>query len=166
MRELPARPLTPDAFAPYGQVIDLDRSEQVSINDGLTTRFHDLASIDVARGGGQVAVNVFRTKPIALPHRVERLERHPLGSQLFYPVAPVRFLVLVAPSGDQLQSDGLELFVTNGRQGVNFYRNTWHNFQLVLEREADFVVVDRVGPGDNLEEQAPIGQPVVVPQAC
>ena len=39
----------------------------------------------------------------------------------------------------------------SGRQGVNYARNAWHHPLLVLE-ESRFLVVDRKGPGKNLEE--------------
>ena len=51
-----------------------------------------------------------------------------------------------------MHADDLELFVTDGRQGVNFFKNTWHHYQLVLGRQTDFVVIDRGGPGENLVE--------------
>ncbi len=161
-RELRPKPLDQSTFAPFGEVVSLDRAEQIPINDGLTTRFNDLAHIDVATGGGRVAVNLFRSSPIPLPHRVQRLERHPLGSQLFYPLGAVRFLVLVAPASARVQADDLQLFVSNGSQGVNFHRNTWHHYQMVLGHPADFIVVDRLGPGNNLEEQAVDGAAVVL----
>lgn len=163
MRELKPVPLTGAAFTPYGEVIELDRAQQIPINQGLTTRFNDLASVDVCASGGRVGVSVFRSRPISLPHRVEVLERHPLGSQLFYPLSPARFLVLVAPSGDVPQADQLELFVSDGRQGINFHRNTWHHYQMVLERETDFIVVDRLGEGVNLEEKSLVGEAIAYP---
>lgn len=161
VRELRPQPLTVEAFADFGEVISLDRAEQIPINYGLTTRFNDLAHVDVSAEGGRVAVNLFRSSPIPLPHRVELLERHPLGSQMFYPIGTVRFLVLVAPPQAVPQADSLRLFVTNGNQGVNFHRNTWHHYQMVLDHPADFLVVDRLGDGCNLEEQRVAGEVMV-----
>jgi ureidoglycolate lyase len=43
-------------------------------------------------------------------------------------------------------------FVTDGRQGVNYRAGTWHAIQSVLEREGEFLVVDRGGVGDNCDE--------------
>ena len=45
-------------------------------------------------------------------------------------------------------------FRATGRQGINYARNTWHHPLLVLEAESRFLVVDRKGPGANLEEDA------------
>ena len=37
-------------------------------------------------------------------------------------------------------------------QGVNYAKGVWHHFLLPLEAESDFLVIDRAGPGDNLDE--------------
>ena len=165
MIELKPVPLNSENFAPFGNVIELEQAEQQSINRGLTIRFHDLFAIDAGGQGGRAIVSVFRTRPLPLPHRVRVMERHPLGSQAFLPVGfpnSAPFLVLVAAPKEQITADDLVLFMTNGRQGVNFHKNTWHHFQIVLGRQADFVVVDRGGGGNNLQE-IEIRQPVVIP---
>ncbi len=152
MRNLVPQKLTSAAFAPFGEVIDLSSARQIPINYGLTTRFDDLATIDTAGDKGRPLVNVFRSDPLALPHTVKIMERHPLGSQAFLSTSRRPFLVLVAPPGEQVHADDLQLFITDGQQGVNYHRNTWHHYQLVLGRQTDFIVIDRGGPGDNLVE--------------
>ena len=156
--QLTINPLTAEQFAPFGEVIDLETAKQYPINDGLTTRFHDLCTIDSLDQGGRPIVNVFRTSPIPLPHKVVKLERHPLGSQAFIPMDTSPFLVLVGKSGDRLTTQDLQLFITNGRQGINLFKNCWHHFQLGLGEQRDFLVIDRGGVGDNLEETDVIGE--------
>ena len=152
MVQLNSVPLTADAFAPFGEVVELSTATQYPINNGLTTRFHDLLTIDANTEGGRPIVNVFRTDPLPMPHKVEVMERHPLGSQAFLPMQDTPFLVLVGSPGEQLRGNDLTLFRTNGRQGVNLHRNTWHHFQIVLGHTQDFIVIDRGGRGENLEE--------------
>lgn len=164
MRTLTPEPLTAEAFAPYGQVLDVAGAEQLSINQGQTTRFHDLAEVQFDGEGAKTLINVFRSTPVSFPHKVEIMERHPLGSQAFYPTGEARFLVLVAPAGDEVRAEDLQLFITNGQQGVNFNVNTWHHYQLALDQQSDFLVVDRGGPGDNLEEVSLQGEAQVLPQ--
>ena len=164
MRTLTPVQLTAEAFAPYGQVLDLADAEQLSINQGQTTRFHDLAEVQFDGAGAKTLINVFRSTPVRFPHKVEIMERHPLGSQAFYPLGGARFLVLVAPAGEEVRADDLQLFITNGQQGVNFNANTWHHYQLALDQQSDFLVVDRGGPGNNLEEVSLQGEAQVIPQ--
>jgi len=152
MRNLIPVPLTSDAFAQFGEVIDLATAKQIPINYGSTTRFNDLATIDTGDENGRTLINVFRSRPVSLPHTVKIMERHPLGSQAFLSMSDIAFLVLVAPPVQTVHADDLELFITDGRQGVNFYKNTWHHYQLVLGRQTDFVVIDRGGRGENLVE--------------
>ena len=152
MMNLQARPLTAELFESYGQVIELDKARQLSINDGLTTRFHDLLTIDADSENGHPIVNIFRTSPLPLPHQVKIMERHPLGSQAFIPMENTPFLVLVAGASTNPEVDDLELFVSNGTQGINLFKNTWHHFQIVLDHTQDFLVIDRGGAGNNLEE--------------
>jgi ureidoglycolate lyase len=152
MIELASQALSAEAFAPFGEVIDLENAKQLSINQGLTTRYHDLFNIDTAEQGGRTIVSVFRSSPLPLPHKVEVMERHPLGSQAFLPIDDDPFLVLVGGPGDALNDEDLILFHTNGKQGVNFFKNTWHHFQICLGRTRDFIVIDRGGSGENLEE--------------
>ena len=156
--------MTAQCFEQFGQVVELAKLEhyaqQISINHGLTTRFHDLLTIDANDQGGRPIVNVFRTSPIPLPHKVKVMERHPLGSQGFIPMGDQPFLVLVGRTSgltsgrieERLDFDDLILFLTNGRQGINLKKNTWHHFQIVLNNTQDFIVIDRAGDGDNLEE--------------
>lgn len=144
--------LTAEKFKAFGEVVELKNTRQLVINQGLTTRFHDLMTIDVADQDGRPAVNIFRTRPFSLPHRVEVMERHPLGSQGFIPMNNAPFLVLVAGNRERLRGEDLKLFVTNGEQGINLKKNTWHHYQLVLNGPQDFIVIDRIGSGNNLEE--------------
>ncbi len=165
MRILEPTPLTRSAFRVFGEVIELEGARQIPINQGLTTRFHDLFTLDCCAEGGHPSVNVFRTDSLPLPHTVEKMERHPFGSQAFWPLDRRPFLILVAPPGDSVSSDDLILFRTSGYQGVNFFRNTWHHFQIVTGNRRDFIVVDRAGPGKNLEERPVQGAVIIVDDA-
>jgi ureidoglycolate lyase len=151
MREVTPIPLTAEAFAPFGEVIEAsDRVEVMPINYGQTTRFHDLARIDVADGGGHAIASLFRGRPLD-PPVLKIVERHPLGSQAFVPLSGRPYLVAVAPAGE-FDPAKLTVFRAAGGQGVNYAKGVWHHFLLPLEAESDFLVIDREGPGENLDE--------------
>jgi ureidoglycolate lyase len=149
MRELAAEPLTADAFAPFGDVIEAsDRAEVMPINYGWTTRFNALTEVTV--GDGQAVISLFRSKPLD-PLVLKVFERHPLGSQAFMPLQGRPYLVAVAPPGP-FDAAAVRVFRAAASQGVNYARGTWHHFLLALEAESDFLVVDRDGgPGENLD---------------
>lgn len=151
-KPLPVRPLTRDAFAPFGDVIAADdAARQFPINAGTTQRFHDLARVDVASADGQPLISIFRGQPRAQPVTVAMLERHPLGSQAFVPLGRHPYLVVVAPPGDP-DPDAVRAFIVRDGVGVNYARGTWHHPLLALDAVSDFLVVDRGGAGHNLDE--------------
>jgi ureidoglycolate lyase len=86
-----------------------------------------------------------------LPYRFDMVERHPLGSQAFVPLNGQRFVVVVAPPGESVEIESLRAFVTNGRQGVNYHRGTWHMPLIALEAGQEFLVIDRAGEGANCD---------------
>jgi ureidoglycolate lyase len=150
MLTLPIAPLTKAAFAPFGEVIETKDAKPKLINDGFARRFDGLARIDVAAEGGAVNISLFSGSPRPSPILIKVMERHPLGSQLFMPMNEKPWLVVVCT--DPRVPASYRAFFASGEQGVNYARNTWHHPLLVLTDLSPFLVVDRGGPGDNLEE--------------
>lgn len=162
MRELQIEPLTREAFAPFGDVIELEGARRMPINLGTTMRYHDLARIDVGDGGGRPLVNLFRGQPRELPFAVTMLERHPLGTQAFVPLTDRPYLIVVAPKGE-LAPASMRAFVSHGWQGVNYAKGIWHHPLIALEQVSDFIVIDRGGDGRNCDEQT-LPEPVWLTQ--
>ena len=148
-RSLDIEPLSAAAFAPFGAVIQTDGAERIMINEGTTTRFHELAGVDVGAGGGRPILSIFRGTRRPAPIVIRMMERHPLGSQAFMPLAAHDWLVVVAPTnGDDSAPDfgSLRCFRAAGSVGVSYARNVWHHPLLVLQPEQDFLIIDRAGP--------------------
>lgn len=154
-----AEPLTPAAFAPFGDVLDTEGAPDRLINAGLCGRWHDRARLDFGPGG-RAGISLFRSEAFSLPHEVALVERHPLGSQAFLPMSSAPFLVVVAED-EAGRPAGLRAFLTAPGQGVNILRNVWHGVLTPLGPPGLFAVVDRIGEGRNLEE-FPLDPPVTV----
>ncbi|MGL4406195.1 MAG: ureidoglycolate lyase [Notoacmeibacter sp.] len=153
MTTIIAKPLTRANFRAYGDVIEIAGAKHYPINGGMATRFHDLAKVEAAGPKARVLVSLFRGQPYELPLQLRLVERHPFGSQAFYPLGGKPWLVIVAHDGD----DGPlkpEVFVASGNQGVNYPRNQWHGVLTPFGEPQDFIVVDRGGDGTNLDEHA------------
>ena len=91
-----ARPLTAEAFAPFGDVLEAVGDPDKIINQGLCGRFHDRARLDFGPGG-RAGISLFQAEPRTLPYRLDMVERHPDGNQAFLPLSQDPFLVIVAP---------------------------------------------------------------------
>lgn len=149
--EIKLEPLNAETFRPFGDVLEAGQNPDMIINAGKCGRFHDLARLDFTEGGGQAGISIFRSEARNLPYSLDLVERHPLGSQAFMPMSADPFMVLVAPDEDG--KPGLpRAFLSRPLQGVNYLRDTWHGVLAPLTDAAEFIVIDRIGPGDNLVE--------------
>ena len=149
MHQLTPAPLTQDAFARFGDVVEIDGAAALEINPGFARRFNGLADIDVASDGAAVNISLFDARPRPQPIAIKLMERHPRGTQLFMPLQDKPWLVVVC--ADPRDPASYRAFAATGRQGVNYARNVWHHPLLILGEGERFMVVDRVGQ-DNLEE--------------
>jgi len=147
---VPITPLTPEAFAPFGDVIDHLAVSPIRINQGFAKRFNLQAKVDVASEAGITQTSIFVADPRPVPIAIKLMERHPLGSQLFYPLQDKPWFVVVCSDPQDPQS--YRAFEAHGQQGVNYARNVWHHPLLVRDSGDRFFIVDRGGPGHNLEE--------------
>ena len=82
MRTLVIEPLTKEAFAAFGDVIETDGSDHFMINNGSTMRFHKLATVETAEPEDNAIISIFRADAQDMPLTVRMLERHPLAARL------------------------------------------------------------------------------------
>jgi len=153
---LSCQPLTPEAFAPFGDVLECAGLPDKIINAGLCARFHNRARLDIE--GGHIGLSLFLAEARSLPYTLDLMERHPLGSQAFLPMTEHPFLVTVAPDADG-RPGAPHAFLTAPGQGINIARNIWHGVLTPLAAPGRFAVIDYVGTGENLQEvrlEAPI----------
>lgn len=154
-------PLTKERFAPYGDVIESVTDRSAAMNAARFERFDDLCEVDIA-DGGRVAVSIARCRmATSLPYRLDIVERHPLGSQAFVPLTPSKLVVVVAPPGESVEASELRAFVTNGRQGINYRRGTWHMPLIAFAAGQEFLIIDRAADRPNCEEHT-LDEPVML----
>ena len=146
-----AKPLTREDFAPFCDVIDASGDNHYPINAGKTERYHALARPEATGPGGHVLISLAKATPYELPLKLAMVERHPLGSQAFVPLSPRPFLVVVCHDEDGVPGMPYA-FLTQPGQGVNYPCNRWHGVLTPIGEPQDFLIVDRGGAGNNLEE--------------
>ncbi len=143
-------PLTRARFKPFGDVIESSHVEAAAMNDARFERFNDLCSVDV--GDGRVAVSITTSRVATkLPYLVSMVERHPLGSQAFVPLSPCRMIFVVAPAAETVDEDALVAFVSNGHQGINYARGTWHMPLLAFDTGQRYLIIDRAADRPNCD---------------
>lgn len=152
--DLIAVELTPESFAPYGNVLQIEGSPFFHINNGKTERYHDLANVEVT-DGHRLLVSINRSEPCDLPMDFSLLEKHPLSSQAFMPMNGERFVVIVAEAGDEIPFNTLRAFITNGRQGINYHRGVWHHPLFAFGKVTNFLTIDRGGADNCVVSQLP-----------
>lgn len=158
-RTIRSEPLSPEVFAPFGDVLDARGTPDKIINEGLCGRHHDLAQLDFGTDG-RAGISIFDAEPRSFPYTLTLLERHPEGSQAFLPLTGHPFLVIVAP--DEGGTPGTpRAFLTAPHQGINLHRGTWHGVLTPLFAPGRFAVVDRIGDSPNLIE-VPLDPPFIV----
>lgn len=142
---LKALPLTAEAFAPYGSVLQAPTGDGRLINGGSTERFDLFDDLQLGASGGRAQLALFRAQARSFPHALTEMERHALGSQSFVPIgAARRFVIVVARAGDAPSSQALAAFVTDGQRGVTLAPGTWHHALLAVDA-GDFIVVEQAG---------------------
>ena len=151
---LHAQPLSKEGFGPYGDVIEIEGAKHFPINAGKIERYHDLARVELnAVQEDRMLVSILKcNEPSRLPYRVELVERHRLGSQAFIPLSHARMVIVVGPANKPVQTDQLEAFVSNGKQGINYRPGVWHMPLIAFDEDQRFLVVDRGGAGEDCEE--------------
>jgi len=139
---IPALPLTPEAFAPYGNVVQAyttpiaaPRGVKVtSANQGSAIKYHALAPVKSSYPedvGAKTALSMFRSKAIDAKlgdvFEVKLLERHPCTNQAFFAVGAAgvseyaltkqgrAYLVIVALNGGGKHRDSHALKVLTFR---------------------------------------------------
>jgi len=156
-KKLIVQPLTQAAFEPFGSVIEIADNPWHQINGGTAVRFDKLATVEAYRSeqdleSPQIIISLFEAKPQAFPLEVKLMERHPLGSQGFMPLNANPWLLVVSAADQAPSAENLRAFIATGNQGVNYAAGVWHHPLIAIKGHSRFLVVDRDGSGNNLEE--------------
>src|SRR5438105_677258 len=127
MRTLRIEPLTPEAFRPFGQV--LQATEHGSAANQGTARRIDRAAELITTRACKPNLAMVRCLPQPLPLPMRLLERHPCSSQAFIPLACARYLVIVAPTAKSGEPEwqNVRAFAAGPGVGINYDAGTWHH---------------------------------------
>ena len=141
--------ISKENFKKFGDMITTAGIKPLEINDGYAKRFDGIANLNTKKDDGESTISIFSALKRSFPMKVDMMEKHPLGSQAFIPMKETVFLAFVAPEGDVPDLNKIESFIVPNGIGVNYNAGVWH-FPLIATEDMNFLVVDRLGDGDNL----------------
>lgn len=151
--EIEARPLTREAFAPFGDVLSDEGLEPLAVNlYRNTTRLYRPARVE-ADDQQELLLQRSRLRPFTVTH----LERHARIAQLFLALDGGPFVVVVA-APDAPERNGLpapaavHAFLVPGGTGVVLHRSTWHEPPYPLADGTRFLISSHAALTEGLEE--------------
>jgi ureidoglycolate lyase len=153
---LKLRPLTAEAFAPFGQALSWKSGDQLRNNFA--------AKLFSGRQAAKPNLRIQRTDNVMLPLPITMIERHPQSSQMFAPLSGAPFLVIVFPSdsaGKPMLESGAA-FHARGDQAVNYNRGTWHHGFMAFQRPGTFLMLRWEDGSAEDTEFLPLGEKITV----
>lgn len=144
---LTLEPLNKTSFSEYGDVLSIDESDSMMINNGYAQKHYDLCTMDAHENGGQSTIHIYLAKKRAFPLSIDMLEKHPFFSQAFIPRSSEPFLVVIAQGGNIPDLGTIKAFISDGNQGVHYKKGLWHFPLISLKDKEQFIVIDRTDGG-------------------
>ena len=129
------QPLTAEAFAPFGEVVDL-----------LAEKRREYATRAFEHDHVPGAPSMWVSYPPGVASgtlRLQKLERHPHATQTFVPIEAGRYLIVVCEAAADGSPDltTLRALIANETQAITYGRNVWHHGLTVLDSRTRFVTV-------------------------
>ncbi len=155
-----ALPLSPDLFRKYGAVLTTDSETGRSVNEGRGIRIDRDLPLRHGRNATKPSFAIYRIGASSLPVRIVTLERHPLSSQVFVPMAAGRFLVAVAlpDASGKPKLSTLAAFEGTGGQLLVYSPGVWHLPLVAVDVPGTFAMFmwsrEDGGPEDEFIELA------------
>ena len=153
MNNIPIEKLDSNIFSKFGNVLEKkNASELRPINQGTTSRYHNISELDLEKKDGKSGISIFSGLPRELPIEIKIMEKHPVASQSFLPIQDYDWLIVVSEEKNQLPDlNTLRCFHVNGDTGITYNKNVWHHPLLVLKKQ-DFWIVDRINSKETNNE--------------
>ena len=150
MNNIPIEKLDSNVFSRFGNIIEKkNASELRSINQGTTTRYHNISELDLESKNGNSGISIFSGLPRDLPIEIKIMEKHPIASQSFLPIQDYDWLIIVSEEKNELPDlNTLRCFHVNGDTGITYNKNVWHHPLLVIKKQ-DFWVIDRINDQED-----------------
>ena len=142
--------LDASVFSKFGKIVEKKNALELrSINQGTTTRYHNISELDLESKNGIASISIFSGTPRNLPIEIKIMEKHPIASQSFLPIQDYDWLIVVSEEKNELPDlSTLRCFHVNGYTGITYSKNVWHH-PLLVKNKQDFWVIDRINDQED-----------------
>ena len=139
-RQVRAQPLTPQAFAPFGEIID-PQDRPPDIETTINRSWDGVTRLECRSRAIQVGFVTAYQRPL----RAAWMERHLEATQAFIPLEGRPSVFVLSPPSRDPRPDLAQAtaFLLDGRRGVNLHVGTWHHLIFPLVPEASYVMILR-----------------------
>ncbi|MBL6679270.1 MAG: ureidoglycolate lyase [Alphaproteobacteria bacterium] len=150
MSNISIEKLDTKTFSRFGSVIQKRNALELrSINQGTTTRYHNISELSLESKNGNSGISIFSGAPRSFPIEIKIMEKHPVASQSFLPIQDYDWLIVVSEEKNELPDlDTLRCFHVNGDTGITYNQNVWHH-PLLVKKKQDFWVIDRINDQED-----------------
>ena len=154
--DIVVEPVTREAFASFGELIEEPTAPPVFANPGLRSwRLNYEAS---------AATDLMVIRYDHRPMTFAKLERHSNVTQCFIPLGAMPWVMVVAPpgeSGEDPAPEAVRAFLVSGEQGILLWKDTWHAFNRfpAAPPGASFALLTGADTQAELEERMAGGAP-------
>lgn len=150
--DLPLIQATPDALAPFGQILGRAVGVKPVPVDFYKGRVTMRYPVDFTCDH-PVAVTLATVDP--RPPEVRYMERHFQHTQTFIPLGGKPFVAVMAPpsDGDLPDLSQVRAFLFDGSAGFTLHLGTWHEFPFAVEAGTDLIVLLSTQTGYDLHQR-------------
>ena len=150
MNKISIEQLDINIFSKFGDIIQKKNALELrSINQGTTTRYHNISKLSLESKNGNSAISIFSGTPRDLPIEIKIMEKHPIASQSFLPIQDYDWLIVVCEEKNELPDlSTIRCFHVDGDTGITYNKNIWHH-PLLVKKKQDFWVVDRINDQES-----------------
>lgn len=144
-RSLLVKELTEEGFAPYGWIIDVDRTRP-KMREDIFTFWDRMAELDIK---GKTTVGLLEV--VRRPPEFSKLERHVRTEEVFIAMDGSVIVLVGAPTPGQDLPDPetVQAFRLEAGKGVHLRAGTWHWIPYPLQAKVRLVVLFRKGTPDE-----------------
>ena len=150
MNNISIEQLDINIFSKFGDIIQKKNALELrSINQGTTTRHHNISKLSLESKNGNSSISIFSGSPRDVPIEIKIMEKHPIASQSFLPIQNYDWLIVVCEEKNELPDlNTLRCFHVDGDTGITYNQNVWHH-PLLVKKKQDFWIIDRINDQED-----------------